>query len=708
MSKRKSRTPSGAMLDLWRPPTGSGEAVGCLATTYTFAPGLFDEHCLAHFLEVDSEPNREDLAFLLEREIRLGGTYAGILVDHTQSGVSHSLRWDVLPVRIRGGKQHSKISLLVWTNHIRIIVASANLTEPGYRTNQEIAFTLDMTPESFVSQHLADTCDFLRCLLAFVPGANPDVPEIGRAIRFIHQAEEQARGWKPAEPMKNLSQHLVFTLPSRDRNAAVDGPGFPERRSLSEAIRQCRNKGRSPTAHAVVASPFFDEDDETDATTSALCKSMTRETRRQLTFCLPSIGEKEHEAIRLAAPESLLRTPKKYTAAASFKILPKFDGSKNLRPWHAKMLALGNDQYSALMVGSSNFTRAGMGIGRRRNAEANLLTIAERRSHAREPGQLESIWPEMSSIDRPESAEWQGPKPDEEQCAQAPDLPMGFLSAHYRAGDVREIVLRLDRNHLPDRWSVNAADHPSALLIDHEGWIHRGRPQRITLSWKPLQPPSLLLVRWPDGEAYWSLNIEDARQLPPPVELEKMSAEEMLEILAASDPGAASRAWAKKEQNDHLFDEELDAAIPPDLDPLHRYNLKTTFLRRIRSRARMLAKLRANLQRPVWSDQALQWRLGGFIGITPLAKRLLKNVIESDGHIDEELLALADFLIVLREIEYSGEQEGSLAKTRFYEIFEPFLKDLVTDLDTQIQTDRKRIGKDVLDFWNRMVKRCQQ
>src|SRR5437867_10233253 len=147
MSKRKRTSSSGAMLDMWRPPQGAGDPVGCLATTYTFAPGLFDEQCLARFLEIESEPDREDLAFLLERESRLGSVYAGVLVDHTQAGVEHSLRWDVLPVRIRAGKQHAKLSLLAWSRHVRIIIASANLTEPGYRSNHEVATAFDLTNE---------------------------------------------------------------------------------------------------------------------------------------------------------------------------------------------------------------------------------------------------------------------------------------------------------------------------------------------------------------------------------------------------------------------------------------------------------------------------------------------------------------------------------------------------------------------------------
>src|ERR1051325_5805516 len=126
MNKHKSAF-NGAMLDLWRPPQHAGEAIGCLATTFTFHPALFDDQCLERFLEIESEPDREDLAFLLERESRLGGVYAGVLVDHCQAGVEHSLRWDVLPVRIRFGKQHAKVSVLCWTHCTRIIVSSANL-----------------------------------------------------------------------------------------------------------------------------------------------------------------------------------------------------------------------------------------------------------------------------------------------------------------------------------------------------------------------------------------------------------------------------------------------------------------------------------------------------------------------------------------------------------------------------------------------------
>lgn len=695
------------MLELWRPPQGAGDAVGCLCSTYTFEPGLYDEQCLARFLEVESEPNREDLAFLLERETRLGAAYAGVLVDHTQAGVDHSLRWDVLPVRIHGAKQHAKLSLLAWTRHIRIIVASANLTEPGYRSNREVAMALDMTPDAVASDQIEATIEFLRCLLAFVPGARPEMPEIRRAISFLEQVERQVAEWTRVRNRDALRHHLVFTLPGRDDNPAAGGPGFGDRGSLEESIALCRQRGSSPDV-AWIASPFFDFDGGSDVATASLCKAMARGVTRRLTFCVPVLGDTEEQPVRLAAPGSLRTTPSQYSAQVEFETLPHYDEAGNVRPWHAKLLALQSDAYSALVAGSSNFTRAGLGIGPRRNAEANVLTIADRVPHAREPGELESIWLEMDQVDEPEAAEWLGPKPEleEEQRAGGVPLPAGFLSATYRAGNERWIVLRFDVAQLPEAWSVRTCGSDGGILIDADAWSASGRNGTVTLAWHSVQPPERLLVRWPTGEASWPFNVEDARQLPPPAELSEMTADDMLLVLAASDPSAAFRAWVKTQRSDDGFDEELDTALPADLDPLRRYDLQATFLHRIRSRARVLAQLRQNLQRPVWSVQALQWRLEGFIGIKPLAERLVREVAEADGNINEAVLTLADFLIVLREVQYEPA-DGALSKAQFGQVFRPFLRNLVAEMDGKVREARGRIGRDLLTFWERMVERCQ-
>lgn len=702
MSARRKTSSSGTILDLWRPPQAAGDPIGCLATTYTFAPALFDEQCLARFLEIESEPDREDLAFLLERESRLGGVYAGVLVDHTRAGIEHSLRWDVLPVRIAAGKQHAKVSLLAWNRHVRIIVASANLTDPGFRTNQEVAAAVDLTPEEANADLLGEVVAFLRDLVLLVPGALDHPAVVQRAEAFLNQVERQVGVWEPVRRRGTIRQHLVFTLPA-------DGPGRPARSSLEDAVQQCRQRGGSPH-QAWVASPFFDADDETSRVTASLCKLMARGRQRKLRFCVPAIRDNNAATVpRLAAPIALLHTPSAYQGAVTVEMLPELDEDKNRRQWHAKMLALFADEYLALMIGSSNFTCAGMGVVGHRNAEANLLTIVDRVEYGREAGQLESTWPEMEGVADPSSAEWLGARPenDEEQQAAALPPPAGFLSVTYLAGDERRIVLRLDPASLPEDWYVFACGQEERELLSAPAWRKSGRPSVMDLAWAPVQPPDKLLVRWAEYEAFLPLNVEDSRKLPPPARLEHMSADDMLGILAAADPSAAFRAWAKRQQPSDLFDTDLDSATPIDLDPLRRYDLQATFLHRIRHRARVLAQLRSNLQRPVWGQQALEWRLRGIIGIEPLADRLVREFENANDAADEALLTLTDFLIVLREVDYQPS-DGALPKSEFEKVFRSFVRELADRLARQIDTHRDRISKDLMHFWDRVVERCRE
>jgi|SRR5215213_2586779 len=702
MSKRKT-TFNGAMLDLWRPPQHAGDAIGCLATTFTFHPALFDEQCLGRFLEIESEPDREDLAFLLERESRLGGVYAGVLVDHRQAGVEHSLRWDVLRVRLGTGKQHAKLSLLVWRDHIRIILASANLTEAGYRLNQEVAATIELGPDTFDRELLVQAITFLRNLLRFVPGEAEQAPEVQRAEKFLKDTETIVHNWTPVR-RRPVRQHLVFTLPASEAEQ-------PSRSALEEVITACRRQGGSPNS-ACIASPFFDVDGKSSPVTAALCKSMGRGSVRMLSFCVPALRDVDAAAIpRLAAPKALLETPKSYRTDVTVKMLPQTDGDKNHRPWHAKMVALQGNSYTALMIGSSNFTCAGMGVGPYRNAEANLLSIVDR-SMSNESRQLDAVWPDMEHVIDPESAEWMGPQPELEEEAGTGShvLPSGFLSATYRAGERRQIILSFSTERLPEEWEIYACAPTQQKLLSRTEWHDLGAPSSIELAWAEAQPPHKLLVKWSGEEAFWAINVEDIKALPPPAEMDGMSADDMLMILAAADPSAAFRNWthnfgAKQQQLTADFDTDLDSATPRELDPLRRHDLYTTFLHRIRRRARVFAQFRDKLERPVYSRQALDWRLRGLLGVQPLADRFLREVLKADGFVAEGLLTLADFLIVLREVKYKPAS-GSLDAAEFNEEYESFLAAIASDMRARLLPHHDKISADLVSFWEGVVKKC--
>ncbi len=692
---------SGTMLDLWRPPPGAGDPVGCLATTYTFASGLFDEQCLARFLDIESEPSREDLAYVLERESRLGSVYAGVLVDHTQAGVEHSLRWDILPVRIRAGKQHAKISLLVWSRHVRIIVASANLTEPGYRSNHEVTGAVEITPSAANEEILADAIDFLRRLIARVPAAASKPPMVLRVEKFLREVERKVKGWTPSKRADMVRQHLVFSLPA--------GNGAPGRSALDDTLTACRRRGPSP--HTIwVASPFFDLNDGSEKLTTYVCKSMARGLRRDLCFCVPVIETDEKNGVpRLAAPKCLIEVPVNYGATVTIRALPNVDPADNRRAWHAKMLWLEADEYSALMIGSSNFTCAGMGMGHARNAEANLLTVVDYEAYRREIGKLDAVFPEMDVIEEAGSAEWMGASIDrnEEEMMKCPPVPDGFLSATFVAGATRKVVLALDPEELPADWQISACGSKATELLSTPLWVARGRPAVADIGWEPEQPPERLMVVWEGKEAFWPLNVDDSRALPPPKRLENMTSDDLLWIWSATDPGAAFRTWARRQHPDDSFDPDLDTATPPELDPLRRHDLEATFLHRIRRRARVLAQVRANLQRPVWGRQALDWRLRGLVGVEVLANRLLREFAKSDAAAGEALLSLADFLIVLREVAYEQE-DGSLTTADFEEVFRPFVRELAETLSTQVEASRPGVARDVMEFWERVVTVCRK
>ena len=701
MSTRKRKATTGVMRELWRPPANAGDPIGCLATTYTFDPGLFDEQCLARFLEIESEPDREDLAFLLERESRLGSVYAGVLVDHTQAGVQHSLRWDVLPVRVRAGKQHAKLNLLAWSQHVRIIVASANLTEPGYRSNHEVAAAVDLSPAEADGDLLMQAVTLLRGLLALVPGVQDDTPVVRRASAYLSQVERQTEAWKRPRRRKVIRRQLACTLPT------IESRTDP-RSSLAEVAAICRQRGGSPH-EAWVASPFFDVDDDSGRVAAALCKTMARGRTRDIRFCVPASRDDGETAVpRLAAPKAIATTPLEYRGHVTVSTLPEVDGDKNVRRWHAKMLAFRGESYTALMIGSSNFTCAGMGTASHRNAEANLVTVVERVAYRREAGALEAVWSQMGPDVDVNAAEWLGSRPelDEEAAAVASPVPAGFESATYRAGDERTIALRLLPARLPPEWRIHACGQDARELLTRSAWAESGSRTVVTLHWSPAQPPERLLVCWDGQEAFLPLNVEDAHLLPPPARLEQMSADDMLWILAAADPSAAFRAWARDRQSSENFDPDLDSATPVDLNPLRRHDLQATFLHRIRRRARILAQLRANLQRPVWGRQAIEWRLRGMIGVQALADRLVRDIAATSDMADEALLTLADFLIVLREVDYAPSA-GCLSKAEFDAEFRPFLSDLAGGLQQQIAALQTNVAPELLGFWRRVLDRCR-
>jgi hypothetical protein len=439
---------------------------------------------------------------------------------------------------------------------------------------------------------------------------------------------------------------------------------------------------------------------------------MGRDENRELLFCVPTDGteaDEEGETPRLEAPRSLLSTAEAQGMAVSFEALPQGDVDGNPRTWHAKMIWLQGTAYSGLMIGSSNFTSAGLGVGGFRNAEANLLTILNYAASGKEQKELEAVWPEMSPIPDPDGAEWLGAHPEstEDGPADRPQVPDGFIGVTYYAGPVRRLVLQLNPTRLPVDWRVYSSGRETLEIFSTAGWEDAGRPAILEAVWGPEYPPERLLLRWEGKEAFLPINIADRNSLPPPPELNEMSADDLLMVLGTSDPGAVFRVLARRAKSASADDDLLDSATPIDLDPLRRFDLRATFLHRIRRRATILAQMRANLERPVFSARTLDWRLNGLIGVRALADKYLREFTSATKQQEEALLVLADLLIVLTEVNYLPA-DGSITKAAFMGQYRPFLRGLAESLNQNVRIRDQALSRNALAFWGRVVALCQE
>jgi hypothetical protein len=250
------------LLDLWTGEEAFGRPVGCVTTSFTFDASLFEEQCLARFLSIQSNPNETAKAYLIEREEKLSQCFACVLVDGAHAAPDRSLRWHMLPVTLpRGGVLHAKLTLLEWENCIRVLIGSANLTEPAYRRNQEVMTALDFGAQGNPALELLTQCvTFLNRVRRFAPGF--DRAETGPQAAladFLLNIERRARSLPPAE-REDAECALVPLVPGGD--------------TVVQQLSALWTGSRPDRAW--VLSPFFDDEHmptnllQTEGT-SALC-----------------------------------------------------------------------------------------------------------------------------------------------------------------------------------------------------------------------------------------------------------------------------------------------------------------------------------------------------------------------------------------------------------------------------------------------------
>lgn len=646
MARKKAEAADRArrLLSLWAPPAQAGKPVGVLATTFTLDAGLFEEECLARFAGVQSDPARDGALYRIEREEKLASLLcATVVADIHHCAGRRSLRWDLLASRPDTGVMHAKISLLAWERHVRVIVASANLTTEGYRRNQECAAVLEFDA-AFTDRALLDpVLVFLREILETTSGAARE-----RALRLLAWVDD------------NLPEHTASPR-GLQRRLVLVGPG---RRNLFDQLDQHLPETRPYTANVV--SPFFDLAPRPDGPEARLWNMLRLRGDAELKLHVAGEHAAETGTWRLQMPEHILASLPKGRPGVRLSLHPvavtdvPTESGRERRPLHAKSLTLEHPAWTAWVVGSSNFTSAGTGmINRGRNYEANVLYFlaapaddaAYRLLAAGGLRGGEAVGPQSPVDFTPAFA-------GDSEPEGMPALPAFFAEAILQASSdhQHELALRFAANAAPATWRLR---HDGAVVYDGAAWAAAGRPGSVSLALaRGGPPPSLLTVEWTLNEtvhlADWSVNVGTVCVLPPPEELRGLSLAALLEILSSARPlHEVMKGWLRRQSDDDDADGFQDLAL---VDPHQKVDTSGFLVKRVQRACGAMTRLRERLEAPLLSEAALAWRLDGPVGARAVIHAMREQC--DPALPDEWIFLLCEMVRELAPIQVRGGSDA--------------------------------------------------
>jgi hypothetical protein len=217
------------------------------------------------------------------------------------------------------------------------------------------------------------------------------------------------------------------------------------------------------------------------------------------------------------------------------------------------------------------------------------------------------------------------PRPDDGDDSATPGivlLPLFFGQATFGCDEHQHGFVEFTFNDKPPTgWALFVEDDRVPFL-NEASWQEQGSPILLRHSWERDRAPSGFRVSWQGsgGCAWWPVNVLTSAALPPPNELKDLSLEMLIEILTSAKPlHQVLDPWLRRQKGSKAHDEG------PLLDPHKRVDTSSFLLQRTRRVSDALTCLRRRLERPVVSEQALEWRLHGPVGVIALAQAVGKE-----------------------------------------------------------------------------------
>lgn len=632
------------LLDFWLGPPGAGEPLACLATSYTFDTDFFRDECLARFLGMRSAAAEEavgTLAQISELEERLSDVTATAIVDRSTSIDARNLRWDLLPVVFEAGLLHAKTALLVWEKTCRVIIGSANLTAAGYRYQREIAVALDLEPGTPISRTFwSEYFDELDHILEVVPDDLTSPGPKARARSVVNLARSRL---DDVPPPASTTGARVALIPSRPGESALE--------RLTSFL-----PGKKPR-WLTAMSPYWDSDDAGRADAVRALTGMLASTGTASAALLVPLQATDDGQL-VSAPRGLPKRGIRPGVDISLYGVTDLNDSERRR-LHAKALVLESEEWTTLMIGSSNMTAAGLGLSPNRgHIELNIAYSAK--NDTKLAKMLLRVLPSYVDLDLDEDSFLGSPDDGEEEPTR-PVLPAGFLAATLTRSEGTWVLhLGLDPAKLPTTWRIRDPAH-ALNLLDH-GSFDGSSEVQVAITTSELLPQALV-VTWTTSEglqahADWVINVSDPSQLPLDERLRAIPIDLIVQALAQRGvaPGLAiERLLDRLSRLDEP--EESDIGYSP-LDPLQRYDDSRALLRRMAVYGRALDQLSHHLSRPVPTASALGWRLSGLISPARLAEGWADQCAE--GELPPELahFLFAELQLLVARIDWPALTTG--------------------------------------------------
>ncbi len=450
MKKSPGTLDSKRLMDRLRPEPVMGQLVGFLATTYEMQPEFLETDLLPTLFGLGAWDDRSWTSRItLERRLAEIEAAVVLLDARAYQGRPRSLRVEINPLHPSGARRllHAKIFVAVYTKAVRMIIGSANLTEPGYRRNREIVAVLTATPQRpRESALIADALDNLRTLCENCSTIS--------ATNLSAETMSRLRGW---------AEHS-----GKDERWFVWGGGgeslfdqFMSRWPSGEQVRYIR-----------IVSPFWSEEDE-----NGPIHSLVLRLRSRGQLAKPSVLELFTDAAPDTGGTFKPRLPASFRAfdtrtigvdGVAIAVDPRVPASEiglgsglsALRGLHAKVVIVEGDVTSLAYLGSANFTRHGWGFlsdPLLANIEAGIVI---RQTGDARPG-LNGLIP--AGAGRPVRLDGTGggrlvtPEPSPEESPWPGFLTAVLLSPSMLDQDTLELRLLVDSSQVEGSWNVSIA-----------------------------------------------------------------------------------------------------------------------------------------------------------------------------------------------------------------------------------------------------------